>query len=113
MYTVKKQALSEETKRKLLGGCKSPTGVMSVYAAWKYVPTSLKILAELKYCSNLREEIKCVANASFASTPAANFARKQMPKIREHFRERNPLVVCAVASEYVGKSMDVINAPKR
>lgn len=49
---------------------------MSVYAAWKSVPTSTsqKILAELKHYSNLGEEIKCVANASFTSTPAADFA---------------------------------------
>lgn len=87
---------------------------MSVYAAWKSVPasTSQKTLAEMKHYWNLGEEIKYVANASFTSTPAADFAWKQMPKIPEHFRRRNPLVACTVASQYIGRSMDMINAPK-
>lgn len=49
---------------------------MSLFAARKSVPTSAsrKILDELKHYLNLGEEIKCVANASFTSTPAADFA---------------------------------------
>lgn len=54
---------------------------MSGYAdfhAWKSVPTrtSQKILAELKHYANRGEEVKRVANASFTSTPAADFALK-------------------------------------
>jgi len=87
---------------------------MSVYSAWKFVPTSTsqKKLAEPKHYLNLGEEIKCVANASFTSTPAADFARKQMPKIPKHFSRRNPHVACTVASEYMGRSTDMISAPK-
>lgn len=114
MGIEKKKAGSEETKNKLLGGCKSPEWVVSVYSAWKSVltSTSQEILAELKHYSNLGEEIKCVANASFTSMPAADFAWKQMPKIPEHFRGRvaSPLVACTVASEYMGRSTDMINA---
>lgn len=115
MCIEKKKALSEETRNKLPGGCKSPEWVMSVYAAWKSVPTSTsqKILAELKHYSNLGEEIKRVANASFTSTPAADFAWKQMLQIPVLFRERNPLVVHTVPSEYMGRSTDMINAPKQ
>lgn len=43
----------------------------------------------------------------------ADFAWKQKPKIPEHFRGRNPLVVYAIASEYMGRSMDMINTPEQ